>query len=49
MGEASGDGVEEVFPERGRSSNFRRVSCGVGGVDDVAMRPRVNNRFKWAK
>ncbi len=36
LGEASGDGVEEVFPERGRSSNFRRVSWGVGGVDDVA-------------
>lgn len=48
LGEASGDGVEEVFPERGRSSNFRRVSWGVGGVDDVATRPRprVNDRSK---
>jgi hypothetical protein len=26
-----------VLPERGRSSNFRRVSWGVGGVDDDAM------------
>ena len=38
LGEASGDGVEEVVPERGRSSNFRRASWGVGGVDDVATR-----------
>lgn len=37
LGEASGDGVVEVFPERGRSSNFRRASWGVGGVDDDAM------------
>jgi hypothetical protein len=36
LGEARGDGVVEVLPERGRSSNFRRVSWGVGGVDDVA-------------
>lgn len=34
LGEASGDGVVEVLPERGRSSNFRRVSWGVGGVED---------------
>lgn len=25
LGEASGDGVDEAVPERGRSSNFRRV------------------------
>ena len=37
LGEASGDGVEEAGPERGRSSNFRRASWGVGGVDDVAV------------
>ena len=37
LGEASGDGVEEAVPERGRSSNFRRASWGVGGVDDVAV------------
>jgi hypothetical protein len=37
LGEASGDGVDEAVPERGRSSNFRRVSWGVGGVDDVAV------------
>jgi hypothetical protein len=36
LGEASGDGVVEVFPERGKSSNFRRASWGVGGVDDDA-------------
>jgi hypothetical protein len=36
LGEASGDGVVDVFPERGKSSNFRRASWGVGGVDDDA-------------
>jgi hypothetical protein len=36
LGEARGDGVVEVLPERGKSSNFRRVSWGVGGVDDDA-------------
>jgi hypothetical protein len=36
LGDASGDGVVEVVPERGRSSSFRRVSWGVGGVDDDA-------------
>src|SRR6267154_4602718 len=46
LGEARGDGVAEVFPERGRSSNFRRVSWGVGGVDDVATILKVNNRFQ---
>lgn len=39
LGEESGDGIVEVVPERGRSSNFRRVSWGVGGVDEVAILP----------
>jgi hypothetical protein len=45
FGEASGDGVVEVLPERGRSSNFRRVSWGVGGVDDVAT-PSCKQSFQ---
>ncbi len=40
MGEARGEGVVEVFPDRGKSSSFRRVSWGVGGVDDVAGWPK---------
>ena len=48
FGEASGDGVEEVVPERGRSSNFRRVSWGVGGVDDVAV-PSCKHSFHMGR
>jgi hypothetical protein len=36
LGEDSGLGTLDTFPERGRSSNFRRLSCGVGGVELLA-------------
>jgi hypothetical protein len=39
LGEARGEDVVEVFPERGRSSSFRRAIWGVGGVEDVAALP----------
>lgn len=39
LGEDKGLGVAETGPERGRSSNFRRFSCGVGGVELVAVPP----------
>ena len=39
LGEARGDDGVELFPERGKSSSFRRVIWGVGGVDDVALLP----------
>ena len=36
FGEDKGLGLADTFPERGRSSNFRRLNCGVGGVELLA-------------
>lgn len=36
FGEDKGLGVPEALPERGKSSNLRRI-CGVGGVEFVAV------------
>jgi hypothetical protein len=36
----------ELFPERGKSSSFRRVSWGVGGVEEVAALPDKISLFR---
>ena len=36
----------ELAPERGKSSSFRRVSWGVGGVEEVAALPHKNSLFR---
>jgi hypothetical protein len=36
----------ELAPERGKSSSFRRVSWGVGGVEEVAAHLHKNSLFR---
>jgi len=49
LGEESGLGVAEAFPDRGRSSSFRRPIWGVGGVELLAnTRTRVK-RLKYVR
>ena len=37
LGEARGEGVAEVDDERGSNSSLRRLKCGVGGVELLAV------------
>lgn len=39
LGEESGLGVAEALPDRGRSSSFRRLIWGVGGVELLGDMP----------
>jgi len=50
LGEFRGLGLAELLPERGKSSSFRRASCGVGGVELLATSLLSYNRtFKIKK
>jgi hypothetical protein len=36
FGEDNGLGLADALPDRGRSSNLRRLNCGVAGVELLA-------------
>lgn len=38
LGEERGLGLAELLLERGISSSLRRVNCGVGGVEPLAVK-----------